>query len=37
MEARKMVLMNYLQGNNGDADIEKTLADTVGDGEGRTI
>ena len=30
MESRKMVLMNYLQGRNRDADAEKELVDTVG-------
>ena len=25
MESRKMVQMNYFQGNNGDTDIEKRL------------
>ena len=32
-----MVLMNLLQGNNGDADTEKRLVNTVWEGEGRTI
>ena len=29
-----MVLMNYLQGSNGDANIENGLVDTVWEGEG---
>ena len=36
MESRKTVLMNILQGGNGDADTENKLADTVGEGEGGT-
>ena len=28
MTSRKIVLMNYLQGRNGDADVEKELVDT---------
>ena len=31
MESRKMVLMNYSQGSNGDADIENRLVDKVGE------
>ena len=34
MESRKMVLMNLFAGQPGDADIENTLMDTVGEGEG---
>ena len=33
MESRKMVSWTYLQGGNGDADIENVLVDTVGEGE----
>ena len=29
-----MLLMNYLQGSNGDADIKNTLVDTGGEEEG---
>ena len=36
MESRKTVLMNILQGGNGDADAENRLADTAGEGEGGT-
>ena len=36
MESRKMVLMNYLQGSNGDSDIANRLVDTGQDGEGGT-
>ena len=36
MESRKTVLMNILQGGNGDADTENRLADTVGEEEGGT-
>ena len=32
MESRKMILMNYLQGSNGDTDIENRLKDK-GSGE----
>ena len=34
MGFRKMVLMNLLQGRNGDTDKKKGLVDTVGEGEG---
>ena len=34
MEYRKMVLMNYLQGSNRDADIENRLVDTAAEEEG---
>jgi len=34
MESRKIVI-NLLQGRNGDADIENGLVDTAGEGEGR--
>ena len=34
MESRKMVLMNLFAGQSGDADLENTLLDTVGEGEG---
>ena len=34
MESRKMVLMNLFAGQPGDADIENTLVDPVGEGEG---
>ena len=33
MESRKIVI-NLLQGRNGDADIENGLVDTAGEGEG---
>ena len=33
MESRKIVI-NLLQGRNGDADIENGLEDTAGEGEG---
>ena len=36
MESRKMVLMNYFQGRNGDTDVENRLADAVGQGESGT-
>ena len=36
MESRKVILMNLYQGSNRDADIEKRLVDTVGEGEGGT-
>jgi hypothetical protein len=36
MESRKVVLMNLFAGQPGDADIENTLVDTVGEGEGGT-
>ena len=36
MESRKTVLMNILQGGNGDADTENRLAYTVGEEEGGT-
>ena len=32
MESRKMVQMNYFQGNNGDTDIENRIMDIVGEG-----
>ena len=35
MESRKIVI-NLLQGRNGDADIENGLVDTAGEGEGGT-
>ena len=31
MKSRKMVLITYLQGRNGDAGIENGLVDTVGE------
>ena len=34
MESRKIVI-NLLQGRNGDADIENGLVDAVGEGEAR--
>ena len=34
MESRKMVLMNYLQGSNGDSYIANRLVDTGQEGEG---
>ena len=34
MESRKMVLINLFAGQPGDADIENTLMDTVGEGVG---
>ena len=34
MESRKMVLMNLLQGSNGETDIENRLMDTRGGEEG---
>ena len=36
MESTKMVLMTYLQGRNGDTDIENTLVDKVREGEDGT-
>ena len=37
MESRKMVQMNYFQGNNGDTDIENRLTDSgCGGGEGES-
>ena len=36
MESRKVVLMNYLQGRNGNGDIEEGLVDTVKEVEGST-
>ena len=34
MESRKTGLMNLFAGSSGDADIENTLVDTVGEGKG---
>ena len=34
MESRKMVLMNLFAGQPGDAHLENTLVDTVGEGQG---
>jgi len=37
MESRKTVLMKLsLEERNGDADVKNRLADTAGEGEGRT-
>ena len=36
MESRKMVLMNLFAGQPDYADIENTLVETVGEGEGGT-
>ena len=36
MESRKKVLMSLFIGSSGDANIEKRLVDTVGEGEGGT-
>ena len=36
MESRKIVLMSYFQGRNGDADIENRLVDTEGEGDDGT-
>ena len=36
MESRKMVLMNYLQGRNRDADRENELVGKPGEGEDGT-
>ena len=36
MESTKMVLMTYLQGRNGDTDIENRLVVKVGEGEDGT-
>ena len=33
MESRKMVLITCVQGTNRDADVEKGLVDTGGEGE----
>ena len=37
MESRKMLWWSYLQGSNGDSDIENRILDMVGEGEGETI
>ena len=36
MKSRKLVLVNYLQGSRGDADIENRPVDMVRGGEGGT-
>ena len=36
MEPRKMYWWTYLQGSDGDADIENRLVDTLGEGEDGT-
>ena len=36
MESSKMVLMNYLQGSDGDSDVANRLVDTGQEGEGGT-
>lgn len=33
MESRETALMNLSEGENGDADIENEIMDTVGEGE----
>ena len=36
LKSRKMVLMNLIQGKNGDTDIGDGLVDTAGEGAGGT-
>lgn len=36
MKSRKIVLMNYFQGKDGDEDVENELVDTAGEGAGGT-
>ena len=36
MESRKWYQWTYLQGSDGDADIENRIMDVVGEGEGGT-
>ena len=37
MESRKIILMNLLQGRNGDADVENRLVEAVGEERVRAI
>ena len=37
MDSRKIILMNLLQGRNGDADVENRLVEAVGEERVRAI